>query len=388
MASPEHQPARPGAVPDRPRRPSAHGRRVVHLPDVRLRPRPVRRDRGRHALDLHARVRGPPAALRLAHRATCRCRRARASTSSPGSTSPTRSSPSASCCASSTRATCAAGTTRGCPRSPGLRRRGFPAEGIRDFADDDRRGQGRQRRRGRPARARRPRRAEPHGAAPLRGPRPAQGGHRELPRGPGRGDGRSSTTRRTRRPGRRKVPFTRELWIERDDFMEEPPPKFFRLAPGREVRLRSRLLRHLPRGRQGRRRARSSSCAAPTTRRRAAATRPTAAGRRRRSTGSRPRTRCRPRSGSTTTSSRRPDPGRGRRPLRGPEPGVGDGAHAAASWSRRLAETAGRRDRPVRAAGLLLRPTPTPRPGHPVFNRTLTLKDTWAKLQAQGRQDA
>ena len=33
--------------------------------------------------------------------------------------------------------------------------------------------------------------------------------------------------------------FGRELWIERDDFMEEPPPKFFRLAPGREVRLRS-----------------------------------------------------------------------------------------------------------------------------------------------------
>ena len=33
--------------------------------------------------------------------------------------------------------------------------------------------------------------------------------------------------------------FTRELWIERDDFMEEPPPKFFRLAPGREVRLRA-----------------------------------------------------------------------------------------------------------------------------------------------------
>jgi len=38
--------------------------------------------------------------------------------------------------------------------------------------------------------------------------------------------------------GTRKVPFTRELWIEREDFMEEPPPKFFRLAPGREVRLR------------------------------------------------------------------------------------------------------------------------------------------------------
>ncbi len=39
--------------------------------------------------------------------------------------------------------------------------------------------------------------------------------------------------------GTRTVAFSRELWIERDDFMEEPPPKFFRLAPGREVRLRS-----------------------------------------------------------------------------------------------------------------------------------------------------
>ena len=38
--------------------------------------------------------------------------------------------------------------------------------------------------------------------------------------------------------GTRKVPFARELYVERDDFMEDPPRKFFRLAPGREVRLR------------------------------------------------------------------------------------------------------------------------------------------------------
>ncbi len=38
--------------------------------------------------------------------------------------------------------------------------------------------------------------------------------------------------------GKRMVPFSRELYIERDDFMENPPKKFFRLAPGREVRLR------------------------------------------------------------------------------------------------------------------------------------------------------
>jgi glutaminyl-tRNA synthetase len=39
--------------------------------------------------------------------------------------------------------------------------------------------------------------------------------------------------------GTRAVPFSRELYMERDDFMEEPAPKFFRLAPGREVRLRA-----------------------------------------------------------------------------------------------------------------------------------------------------
>ena len=38
--------------------------------------------------------------------------------------------------------------------------------------------------------------------------------------------------------GSRKVPFSRELYIERDDFMKDPPKKFFRLGPGREVRLR------------------------------------------------------------------------------------------------------------------------------------------------------
>jgi glutaminyl-tRNA synthetase len=42
--------------------------------------------------------------------------------------------------------------------------------------------------------------------------------------------------------GTRRVPFSREIFIERDDFLEDPPKKFFRLAPGREVRLRSAYL--------------------------------------------------------------------------------------------------------------------------------------------------
>jgi glutaminyl-tRNA synthetase len=42
--------------------------------------------------------------------------------------------------------------------------------------------------------------------------------------------------------GTRRVPFSREIFIERDDFLEDPPKKFFRLAPGREVRLRNAYL--------------------------------------------------------------------------------------------------------------------------------------------------
>ena len=45
-------------------------------------------------------------------------------------------------------------------------------------------------------------------------------------------------TSRSLPAGSRPVPFGRELWIERDDFLENPPKKFFRLSPGREVRLR------------------------------------------------------------------------------------------------------------------------------------------------------
>jgi glutaminyl-tRNA synthetase len=39
--------------------------------------------------------------------------------------------------------------------------------------------------------------------------------------------------------GKRKVPFSREIFIDKEDFREDPPPKYFRLSPGREVRLRN-----------------------------------------------------------------------------------------------------------------------------------------------------
>lgn len=42
--------------------------------------------------------------------------------------------------------------------------------------------------------------------------------------------------------GKREMPFSRELWIEQDDFMENPPPKYFRLSPGGVVRLKSAFI--------------------------------------------------------------------------------------------------------------------------------------------------
>ncbi|MGL4556275.1 MAG: glutamine--tRNA ligase/YqeY domain fusion protein, partial [Afipia sp.] len=56
-------------------------------------------------------------------------------------------------------------------------------------------------------------------------------------------EGQSETLEAVNHPddpsqGSRQIPFGRELYIERDDFMEDPPKKFFRMAPGREVRLR------------------------------------------------------------------------------------------------------------------------------------------------------
>ena len=54
--------------------------------------------------------------------------------------------------------------------------------------------------------------------------------------------------------GTRKVPFSRELYVERDDFREDPPKDWFRLAPGREVRLRYACLVTCTRRREGRER--------------------------------------------------------------------------------------------------------------------------------------
>jgi glutaminyl-tRNA synthetase len=184
--------------------------------------------------------------------------------------------------------------------------------------------------------------------------------------------------------GTRTVPFTRELWIERDDFMEDPPRQFFRLAPGREVRLRSAYLitcREVVRDAAGE--VVELRCTHdPETRGGAAPE------------GRRPKATLHWLSAEHAVAAEvrlyeplfsRPDPG-----------ATGD----------LMADLAP--DSEVVLEGCLLEPSladlpvgrtvqferlgyfckdPDSRPGRPVFNRTLTLRDTWAKLQAQGRAD-
>ena len=176
--------------------------------------------------------------------------------------------------------------------------------------------------------------------------------------------------------------FSRELWIERDDFMEEPPPKFFRLSPGREVRLRIAYfvtcqavvkddagprgraplhLRpgHARRGLAGRAAAEGDAALGVRGARdagRGAAVRPPvlAAGPGRRTVGT-----C------STTSTRSP-----RRCCTGAllEPSLAEVPVGETVQFERLGYFCA---------------DPDSAPGAPVFNRTLTLKDTWAKVQAR-----
>ena len=128
------------------------------------------------------------------------------------------------------------------PRMPtiaGMRRRGVTPEALRDVRRDGAACRASRAHRARHVRARRARRPQHAGAARDVRRESAQGRDHQLSGGPGRGARRVVlSARRAARPARGTVPFSRELYIERDDFMEDPPKKFFRLAPGREVRLR------------------------------------------------------------------------------------------------------------------------------------------------------
>ncbi len=185
--------------------------------------------------------------------------------------------------------------------------------------------------------------------------------------------------------GTRLVPFSRELWIERDDFMEDPPKKFFRLAPGREVRLRCAYF---------------VTCTDVV----------------KDAEGAIVELRC-----TYDPATRGGDSPDGRRPkatlhwvsathavpaevrlydhlFTDPFPGA-DGRDLFAGLNPdsesvlrdclvepSLAEVPAGQTVQFERLGYFC-PDPDSAPGALVFNRTLTLKDTWGKLQAQGRQD-
>ena len=262
MASAEPQPARPAALPHQARASPPHGRHVVHLPDVRLRPSALGRDRGHHALALHAGVREPPAALRLVRRRSSRSTRCRSRSSSRKLEPHLHGAEQAQAAGAGAgkhvarlgrpahahpRRACAAAATR--PRR------------MRDFCERIGVSQARQRGGRRPARARRargPQRARARACLAVL--RPLKVVLDELPRGRDRSSSTRSNNREDAERGTRKVPFTRELYIERDDFLEDPPKEWFRLSPGTRGAPALRVHHQVHRGHEGRERARSWSC--------------------------------------------------------------------------------------------------------------------------------
>ena len=281
---------------------------MVRLPDLRLRARAVRRDRGHHALDLHAGVPGPPAALRLVHREPAGALAPASVRVRPAQPHPHRPVEA---------------------RAPAPRQRG-PRARLGRPADADALG---------PAPPRLPRRGDPR----LRDrwsawPGPTASSRSRCSSTPCATCSTATRSAASRvldplkvvienypegqveemevpnnpedpSAGTRKVPFTRELWIERDDFMEEPPKKFFRLAPGREVRLRSAYFvtcSEVVKDADGRDR-RAAVHVRPGHARRRRSRRPPPQGDPALGVGR--HTPCPPRSASTTTSSASPYPG-------------------------------------------------------------------------------
>ena len=186
--------------------------------------------------------------------------------------------------------------------------------------------------------------------------------------------------------GTRKVPFTRELWIERDDFMEEPPAKFFRLAPGREVRLRSAYFvtcREVVKDAAGE--VVELHCTYdPATR---GGDSPD---------GRRPKATLHWISASHAMAAEVrlydhlfscPDPGADDRDLFGDLNPNSETVLQGCMVEPTLAELPIGETVQFERLGYFA-PDRDSTPDHPVFNRTLTLKDTWAKLQAQGRQNS
>jgi glutaminyl-tRNA synthetase len=183
--------------------------------------------------------------------------------------------------------------------------------------------------------------------------------------------------------GSRLVPFSRELWIERDDFLEEPPAKFFRLAPGREVRLRGAYFVTCREVVKNAGEITELRCTYdPATRGGAAPD------------GRRPKATLHWVSAAHAVPAevrlydhlfRRPDPGTEGDLFADLDP-ASETVLTGCQAESIVAEAPAGETVQFERLGYFV-PDFDSTPGHLVFNRTLTLKDTWAKLQAQGRQD-
>ncbi len=184
--------------------------------------------------------------------------------------------------------------------------------------------------------------------------------------------------------GTRMVRFSREIYIEREDFMEQPPKKFYRLAPGREVRLRYAYLvtcREVVKDAGGN--VVELRCSYdPATRGGDAPD------------GRRPKATLHWLSAQAAVPAEvrlydhlftRPDPGAEGDLLADLSPGservLGGCLVEPALAALSVGETV-----QFERLGYFC-PDPDSRPGRPVFNRTLTLKDTWVRLQAKGKHD-
>ena len=185
--------------------------------------------------------------------------------------------------------------------------------------------------------------------------------------------------------GTRKLPFSRELWIERDDFMEDPPRKFFRLAPGREVRLRYAYFvtcNEIVKDENGE--IVELRCSYdPATR---GGDSPD---------GRKPKATLHWLSAGHAVPAEvrlydhlftRPDPG-GERDLFEDLNPDSETVLQGCLVEPSLAELALGETVQFERLGYFC-PDSDSAPGRPVFNRTLTLKDTWARVQARGGQDA
>ena len=203
-------------------------------------------------------------------------------------------------------------------------------------------------------------------------------------------EGQSETFEVGEQPGGRRpraiarVPFSRVLWIERDDFREDPPKKFFRLSPGREVRLRGAYFVEVHRRGQGSGdRGDHLTCAAPTIPRRAAATRRTAARSRRRCTGCRRRTPSTWRCASTIGCSPVENPGAAEDYRAELNPGSLEVLPDCKVEPSVAGSPPGTRY-PVRACRVLLRRSRLARPSTSSSIGPSRSRTRWAKIEARG----